>query len=364
MSGIQETDGLKSALPVVLVIAHSGRMLAQAVRHAGYIPLVIDLFADQDAEALAEKVWQVGDLSLATIRQVIRRILLSYKIHCVIYGSGMENQPETLIYLAENFTVAGNTAAVCKRLSCKKTFFKQLDTLGIRHPEVRFCLPEEMAAWLIKPSNHLGGVDISWCDRKTREGEYYQKFCLGQSGSVLFCTDGQHVDLIGFHRQWTVDQENFSFAGIIQECVLPEVEQQRVQSWLEKLINSYNLKGLGSLDFIWNGESCYFLEINPRPPASMMLYPELDLIDAHMTGQLTLAKQDKKVRALQVVYAQQSCKIQKPIEWPEWSFDRPNLHTRIQKDEPICTIMAQEKTVQQTLDSLLEKKIIIENNLY
>lgn len=364
MSEGRVTSGLKSALQGVLVIAHSGRMLAHAVKQAGYSPLVIDLFADQDTVAIAEQSWQVENLSLAVIQEIVEQELLSYKIQWVIYGSGLEIQPETLVYLAEHFTVAGNNATVCKQLSCKKEFFSHLDTLGIRYPDVRFCLPEDTDGWLIKPIHHLGGVGINWCDRKTTEDEYYQKFCLGKSASVLFCADGQHVELIGFHRQWTIDQRNFSFAGIIQEYVLPDYEQQRVQRWLEKLVSCYHLKGLGSLDFIWNGENCYFLEVNPRPPASMMLYPELDLLKAHMTGQLTRTKQDKKVHALQVVYAQQPCKIYKPIEWPAWSFDRPKLHTRILRGEPICSIMAQENTTEQALNSLLEKQIIIENNLY
>ena len=364
MTGIRRIGGLKSALQGVLVIANSGRMLAHAARLAGYTPLVIDLFADQDTEVIAEQLWQVENLSLAIVQEVVENLLLSYKVQWVIYGSGMENQPETLAYLAELFTVVGNSANVCKQLNCKKTFFKQLDKLDVRYPNVRFRLPEDSAKWLIKPINHLGGIGIHWCDRKSKEDEYYQKFCPGQAGSVLFCTDGQQVDLIGFHRQWTVDQDNFTFAGIVQECMLPEVEQQTVQGWLEKLVNYYHLKGLASLDFIWNGETCFFLEINPRPPASMMLYPELDLLSAHITGQLTVTTQDKTIRALQIVYAKQRYKTQQMFEWPEWSFDRPKPNTSIQVDEPICSIIAQGKTIQQTLNSLLEKQKIIENNLY
>jgi len=361
MSYIQEQDRLK---PTVLLVAHSGRMLAQAARQAGYHSLVIDLFADQDTEVLAEHVWQVEDLSLKSIRAVIQYILLNYKIKFVIYGSGLDNQLETLTYLAKHFTVVGNDTAVCKQFACKKTFFNQLDVLGIHRPEVQFYPPENDTGWLIKPINHAGGIGISHCNRLATEDEYYQKFCKGQAGSVLFCADGEQFELIGFHRQWAVSQDNFAFAGIIRESFLPTETQQTVKNWLKKLVSYYHLKGLASLDYIWDGKVCYFLEINPRPPASMMLYPELDLLNTHITGRLVGVIDATEIRGLQVIYAKQPCKINSLFEWPEWSFDRPYCNTSLHTNAPICSIIAQEKTVQQTLDSLLARQHFIENNLY
>ncbi len=351
-------------MPNILLIAHSGRILANAVSQAGFRPLVIDLFADQDTVALAEQVWQVEDLSLATIQQVIECIVLNYKIQWLVYGSGMENQPETLVYLTEHFTVAGNSVAVCKQLNDKKSFFKQLNKFDIDHPETRFYPPENSDGWLIKPRNHAGGLGISQCDRLAKQDEYYQKFCAGQTGSVLFCADGEQFKLIGFHRQWTLAADNFAFAGIIRDANLAQKAQQTVLRWLKQLVSHYHLKGLASLDFIWDDERCYFLEINPRPPASMMLYPELDLLTPHILGRLGHIAVDKSIRGLQIIYAKQACKINSTFKWPEWSFDRPKINTRLDTNAPICSIIAQEKTVQQTLDSLLARQQFIENHLY
>ncbi|MCK5869417.1 ATP-dependent carboxylate-amine ligase [Methylococcaceae bacterium HT4] len=361
MSKPRKTSGLKSALQRVLVIANSGRMLANAARSAGYMPLVIDLFADQDTEVIAEQVWQVKNLSLGVIPGAVESCLLSYKVQWLIYGSGLEIHPETLEYLSGRFSVMGNDVSVIKHLNAKKTFFKQLDTLGIRYPEVQFHPPENSVGWLIKPVNHVGGLGIRSCDRQALNDEYYQKFCQGKAGSALFCSDGEQFELIGFHRQWTLAQDDFAFAGIIRDEFLPEEQQKSLGKWIKKLVSFYHLKGLASLDFIYDGTSCYFLEINPRPPASMMLYPELDLLSAHLTGQKIEAEQDKIIRALQIVYAKQPCKIQPGIEWPEWSFDRPKLKSCIQVGQPICSIMARGKTDQQTLAELKVREIQIEN---
>ena len=130
------TSGLKSALHGVLVIAQAGRMLAHAVRQAGYTPLVIDLYADQDTVAISERVWQIKNLSLAEVRAAVANLLLNYKIQWIIYGSGLENYPDTLEYLASCSQVTGNGFTVIRQLNAKQTFFRQLDTQSIQHPEV------------------------------------------------------------------------------------------------------------------------------------------------------------------------------------------------------------------------------------
>lgn len=339
-------------------------MLAQLANEANYRPLVIDLFADQDTKALAEQVWQVDSLLLFVVQPLIESLSALFTLEWVVYGSGLEADQSTLAWLVRHFTVLGNSAAVFAQFSDKKIFFKQLDRFNIHYPEICFSAPTDKKRWLIKPMDHAGGLGIRWYKSKAGSDEYYQQFCAGQVGSVLFCADGQQVELIGFHRQWPVSQDDFTFAGIIQESILPEAEQQRVCCWLKKLVRYYGLHGLGSLDFIWDGQQCYFLEINPRPPASMMLYPELDLLTAHITGRLPDSNKDNTIMALQIVYAQQACTVPLIEPWPEWSFDQPRLGTQVQSGWPICSIMAKGTTVRQVLDNLLEKQKIIEHTIY
>lgn len=348
----------------VLVIANSGRMLAQAVRSAGYHALVIDLFADQDTMRVAEQVWLVNNLSVTIIQETIACLILSYEVQWVIYGSGMENHPKTLEYLAKQFKVAGCDYSVLKRLGQKKTLFNNLDVLQIQHPAVQFNPPKKRTDWLLKPMSHIGGIGISRCNRDAQEGEYYQKYCPGDAASVLFCANGEQFQLIGFHSQWTLTSDDFTFAGIRQDPSLAEQYQGVIHSWLKKLVTGYHLKGLASLDFIYNDDGCFFLEINPRPPASMMLYPELDLISAHREGYLATVTTAKVIRALQLIYARTACVIPAEIEWPEWSLDRPHGDASIQRDEPICSIKAQGKTVEQTLSQLKARQTKIENILF
>jgi methenyltetrahydromethanopterin cyclohydrolase len=347
----------------LLIIANSGRMLAELAYKADYKVIVIDLFADQDTLAIAEQVCRVESLGLPEVRSAIELLQLYFKIQLVVYGSGLEGQQSTLIWLAKNFQLIGNKPRAFERFRDKKDFFKQLNEFSIQFPESRFLPPNDTSRWLIKPIDHVGGIGIRESRLGANTNEYYQRFCQGQVGSVLFCADGQRVSTVGFHRQWPVNQDDFAFAGVIRDQILLETEQNRVTGWLEKLVGHYCLQGLGSLDFIWDGRQCYFLEINLRPPVSLMLYPELDLMGAHISGQLPTQLKDKSIRAMQVIYAMQLSVVKSWVEWPEWSFDRPKNNSCIQAGQPICSIMAQGKTVQQTLIQLSDRQKIIENTI-
>lgn len=338
-------------------------MLAELARKANYSVIVVDLFADQDTKAMAEQVCQVSSLALSDVRKATALLSLNFKVRLVVYGSGLEGHQDTLLWLAKTFQLVGNKPEVFEQFRDKKTFFRQLAKFSIQYPESRFLSPEDTGCWLIKPVSHVGGVGIRRSNQGAHANEYYQRFCSGQAGSVLFCADGRCVRLIGFHRQWPVNQENFAFAGIMRDQLLPEIEQDRVAGWLEQLVSYYHLEGLGSLDFIWDGRQCYFLEVNLRPPASVMLYPELDLIGAHILGELPTQIKDSSIRAMQIVYVPQDCQLKPLVQWPEWSFDRPENNACIQAGQPICSIMAHGKTVQQTLVQLLDRQKIIENTI-
>jgi len=150
----------------------------------------------------------------------------------------------------------------------------------------------------------------------------------------------------------------------MREQILPLSAQQQVYQWVEKLVEHYDLQGLASLDFIWDGERCYFLEINARPPASMMLYPELDLFSIHIAKSKIDLTVSSKIYALQIIYATQTCLIKPHFLWSEMSYDRPKVKTKIKAGEPICSIMASAATKQQVLACLLEQQHIIENTIY
>jgi methenyltetrahydromethanopterin cyclohydrolase len=343
----------------VLIIASSGRMLAEAAAKAGLKPLVIDLYADLDTRSYAVAVRQVASLTREHIAPALADLIDRYGVQHFIYGSGFENHPESLIYLNEHLTLSGNTPDVFVRLQNKAEFFSVLDALNIPYPGISFKAPDRSDNWLVKPMQGQGGVGIKRYDPQyqSASGSYWQKFQSGTPHSVLFLADGQQAQVVGFNRQWTVgigENSEFIFSGLMNHCDLAKEQKALVADWLTKCVRSFALKGLNSLDFIHDGEQSHVLEINPRPSASMQLYD--DLLIRHIAasqGVLTdYLQPSSDFRAYQIVYAPLDLRIPARFEWPEWSMDRPKAGVRCRKGQPLCSIIAHQNGSQVVLEQL------------
>ena len=345
-------------------------MLALAARQAGFKPLVVDLFADQDTRDVAEAFHKVTSLAVKEISPVINRYVDQYNVRDVVYGSGLEAVPESLAWLNHNFNIMGNSCESFHRVINKKEFFRCLRKLDIPFPQTQFYKPETAGQWLIKPGIGKGGVGIrKWLvddhDEEQQVNVYWQRQIEGISMSVLFLADGRNVQIIGFNQQWT-EPGSFVFSGIIKTQDLSAKLQLQVVHWLTKLIPEFNLRGLNSLDFMVDGELCLVLEINPRPPASMMLYDaefKSGLLQEHLNacnGRLTFDRQaSPEIIALQVLYASKDLYISAGFDWPDWSMDRPVCPCKIYRSQPLCCIIATDSNSQQVYQQLRNKQQII-----
>jgi uncharacterized protein len=355
----------------ILVVAQSARMLAQLGVSAGYIPLVIDCYGDQDTLAYAEDCQRIASMAEADFSPALDYFLGRYPVTDMVYGSGFERYPDSLRLAGIQMKIMGNQPDVFAGLHDKAAFFSLLSALQIPYPEVSFHPPEDETGWLVKPMVGHGGVGIKRY-RKTEDVEqatYWQKYQAGVPHSVLFLADGKRCVVIGFNRQWTtaVNAENeFCFSGIINSAGLTDGQKQQISNWVSKLVAELSLRGLNSLDFIQASETSYVLEINPRLPASMQLY-DADLFVWHIKacqGEL-LDYQPKQVgfTGYQIIYAKQDTQIPHGFAWPEGIADIPFADSIIGAGQPICSIIARGKEPDEVLKQLKLKQELITNHL-
>jgi uncharacterized protein len=262
---------------MVLIVASSGRMLAEMANRSGILVVVVDLFADIDTCKFAEAVIQVTELNRKCVCQAIELLSTRYRINQVIYGSGLESFPDTLGYLASRFEVLGNAVEVFEAIHDKPRFFDCLERFGVSFPEVRYVPPAEDSGWLVKPFRGQGGIGIGFWEKVGRDaGErYWQRFIDAKAYSVLFLADGSVYVLVGINRQWVVNTQrckSFAFSGITHAVPFSTQERALLDEWLTRLVPTLGLKGLNSLDFLKTEQGLTVLEINPRPSASMQLY--------------------------------------------------------------------------------------------
>jgi methenyltetrahydromethanopterin cyclohydrolase len=355
-----------SALPKkLLIIANSARMLAQATRNAKLLPFVIDCYGDQDTQKLSEYYQQVTSLSIVDLSPVIAQFK-QHGISHLIYGSGFESHPNSLKFLAQHFEILGNSPEIFLALQNKHDFFQNLQNLHITFPQISFTAPKNNANWLIKPQHSQGGLNIAHLSNVSTQNLtqnndiYYQRYLAGKALSVLFLANGTQARVIGFNQQWTVElnQQPFVFAGIVNHAELSLTQQQTLTNWVEKLTAAYSLRGLNSLDFMLVENTCYVLEINPRPPASMQLYEE-DLLSAHLLsingGSIKKNKNQTKTKfykAYQILYAPQKIQITAQTQWLKDCVDIPAPGAIISKDQPLCSIIASGKNLNHVLSAL------------
>jgi hypothetical protein len=118
-------------------------MLAQAAKNASLQPLVIDLFADLDTQAYAADFKQITALTIECLTPALEYFIKHYGATQVVYGSGFEQYPDSLRYIAGRFTLLGNSPETFSQLHDKVHFFATLKQLNIPTPETTFVLPTD-----------------------------------------------------------------------------------------------------------------------------------------------------------------------------------------------------------------------------
>ena len=330
-------------------------MLAQAAKCEGYDVLVIDCFADVDTFRYAEKIVRIDSLSIPNLTSALAE-LANYKITAVVYGSGFETHVESLYFLQTRFHIMGNSPAVFERVQNKREFFTTLDYLKIPYPETHFSFPiDDSKNWLSKPLKGQGGVGIN----SQKMDIYWQHFCDGKSGSVLFLANGKKAVVIGFNSQWT--QGNFLFSGISNFSYLSDFQKKHIQSWLQSVVKYFDLRGLNSLDFLHTENDIFVLEINPRPSASLQNY-ELPLFKAHLTLNLE-STHISDFSAYQIIYASHPLIIPQNFHWSKSCQDFPRDGVIIPKNQPICSIIERSSKSKIALKKLKINTKQLEENL-
>jgi methenyltetrahydromethanopterin cyclohydrolase len=393
-------------------------MLAQAAHKAGIKPLVLDVFSDLDTQQYAADFKRISELTIDRLTPALDYFVQHYGVTQVVYGSGFEQHPDSLRYLASRFTLLGNSPETFDLLHDKPRFFTTLKQLNIPYPETVFVTPNNKDNWLIKPLRGQGGVGIQRFRNTSQDlpaDVYWQKYQAGSQHSVLFLADGQHLQIIGFNTQWTAhdysfpraawecsngaprhvdiricsDNKEFIFAGIINHCPLADAHKTQITNWLTKLVPAFALTGLNSLDFIHTNGNSTVLEINPRPPASMQLY-DADLFRRHLMAASTVGWADEGspsfvidgLRALthsmcclhppiqsgytgyQIIYAEQDMHIPDGTIWENGVMDIPAAGAICHTGQPICSIIAHQSQAHAVLHELTLKQHTIQRSLY
>jgi predicted ATP-grasp superfamily ATP-dependent carboligase len=350
--------------PKVLIAALSGRALAAAARRAGWLPLVADLFGDQDTRRIARACRVVaGDIETGfdgdSLLRAADRLAPSGTGPPVplVVGAGFEDRPALLARLAQGRRLLGNPPEGLSPIKDPKIFFPRLDALGIPHPEVALRRPAVPGGWLVKRRGASGGGHIHAADGgfPPDPGDYHQRRATGRAVSALFLADGERALPLGYSEQWRAGGPggDFRFGGLARPAGLPPRMAALLAQAVRCLAAEFGLVGLNSADFLVRDRDFDLLEVNPRPGASLDAFDgEPGLFALHCracAGQLP----DRwtgpaDATALVVLYAPGDVTVPGAVSWPAWAADRPAPGTVVRRGHPICTVFARAAAVGET----------------
>jgi uncharacterized protein len=346
----------------LVVAALSARVLAEAAQQAGHRVVALDCFGDADTRR-ASLHWR--PLSEGASLQIAPDRLLHALAEIAqlpdamgwVAGAGFEHQPALLSQGAALLPLLGMGAAEVQKLRDPRLFFAALDELDISHPPVQFELPRDRAGWLVKDSGGCG----AWHIRDAFNCEHLPaRHCLqrevpGVSMSATLIANGHGACVLGINQQLVrrTAWHRFMFCGVLGPVPTSADVASRVQHIAQQLSAKFNLRGLCSLDFLLDGDSVQVLEINPRPPASLVLYPGALVAHLHAcsNGALPKAWATNEVRGQRIVFAPKPLHINhvmhaRLLTWPH-CHDRPNNAMSFEAGDPVCSVQAQASTAAQ-----------------
>ena len=344
-----------------MIAAVSSRPFVKAAVAAGYSVVALDVFADADTMQAAEQVYKIEYANCGFNASQFEVALAKIDMHDMVgfaYGSGFEAQPDLLERISEHLPLIGNLPKTVRDLKDAPKFFQTLDALSISHPEVHFKPLLDTTGWLRKEEGGSGGTHVQEAPRNQplAQGQYYQRVIEGKPISMLFAANGNDVKVVGFNQQWVAPilGKPYRYGGIVGHANLPEDIKRSLEATALKITCAFKLRGLNSLDVIWQDSQFWVLEINPRLSSTLDLYQtkESNLFALHVqaaAGDLNRFPAITKIsKARNVLYASQDLVIPNNLTWPEWTADIPMPLTAIPQYQPVCTVLAEADNAQES----------------
>lgn len=363
--------------PLLLIVAQSGRFLAQMAHRAGYPVRVADQFADVDTLAIAEQHLLLADFNQISVHQFLQTIqeLANKQPAILIIGTGLERFFNCLALLPVNIQSANNGLPALQICLTPSRWFALLSDLAVRYPPSQFSCPANPDNFLQKQSQHWGGSHIQRPAPSASSGAYYQQKIQGQSASVLFIAAAGEVRLISFNQQYcrAPTQDDYQLLAVANNLEASDAQQKWLLQTCKKLSQTLDLCGYQSLDVVIDDKAqIWLLELNPRPSASLQCLPnDWPLLDWHLQacqGQLPTIENLPVAppRVWYCCYASQELTIPAQFEWPEYACDLPAAGTDFAKNQVICSLLfepAAEDVLQHGQNLATQLQIQLQNAL-
>ena len=393
-------------MATLVVAAVSARLLAETAARDGHRVIALDLYGDADTRAACQQWLPLGKPD--TLHIDADRLLPALDAAAAtgdvlgwIPGTGFEGQPELLAQGAQRLPLIGNHADTVRRTRDPHCFFGLLEQHGVLHPAWQPAPPatHDATGWLRKDAREAGGRHTRHrapgcddCAGNTAPVDpqvYFQREMHGTPLSATYIANGHRACVLGINalmsQPW--DAWPHVYRGVIGPVPVPACVTQQITQALEALVPALGLRGLGSLDVLWDGSCVWVLEINPRPPASMALYAtqrfraDADgahhgILEAHLQaclqGRLPVpaevpADSASAMRGTEIVYADRPLQLTTAqaaslAHQPD-AHDVPARSMQVARGDPLCSVSAVGDSLQEVQRRLRDTRAALLHTL-
>jgi uncharacterized protein len=344
-------------------------MLADLAMRDGHRVAAFDLFGDLDLRRGEARVVALPGGSLTALVDAAVQV----PARGVVYGASFENHPALVARLAERHALLGNAPQALRAVRDPQRLAAALRDAGLLYPRTVAAAPADRSGrWLRKPLRGGGGTRVrAWRGGALPAGAVAQERIDGVACSAAAVGDGVDAVVLGLTEQ-LVGRRSFGvrgyrWCGNVVPPRLPDGERDALQGQARAicscLAGAFALRGLFGVDFVWDGERAWTIEVNPRPTASLEAIEAAygtGLFDAHLracAGELPAVPGARLGAAGKaVLFATEDVVVGDSVRWLERGVrDVPHPGERIAAGHPICTVVVVAATPQDVLDELEEQ---------
>lgn len=375
-------------LKSLILCGASVRSLAESAISLGLVPWCLDFFEDEDLVAVLHRSGgrYVGRIdSFHDVPGFIEQVPQNVPL---VWAGGMENEQEILAALSRGRRVAGIDAVCLDVIRAPDWLPRLLRSAGLGVP--RWSATDSVdrhVRWLKKPRSSSGGFGIGHWNGACRlaAGELLQEYIDGVPMSAVFISTGDRIALLGTALQlsgWpSLVADGFRFCGNAGPVDVSDAVRQQliVAAELAALPSAVNpipspLSGVFGLDFILRHGRAWFLELNPRIPASHTIHELSDpgsLLRRHLhafgldvPGRVDaiqpLARPAANCEVRLVIWSRTriTIDIDTVQQFDRWQSDtlrvadRPRIGSTVSAGSPVCSVVVRAASIRLAADEI------------
>jgi len=354
----------------VVLIGNSVAEQSKSISHLNKRVINIDTFNDRDLIGENYKNSNLFGLVNNEVISVLENLKLNRADTLIIVSSNYDKKNNYYELLKKYGRIVGNNYESILRLQDIDDLFYKLELNEIKFPAKISNTDNDYDSVMLKNPNMSGGLGVKRIKKEDiknyEKNVFFQEHIEGPTYSILFLSNSnKKFSIVGVNQIFNkkTPSSQFCFSGALANIKLADNIIEILNDIINFFIKEYNLIGLNGIDFILS-DNIYFLELNPRITQTCFMYDKAfsnGYVDAHIESDLSndlpsVKNNNNEYICFETLFSNSSFVFNCELENYNFISNIPQINTRIEVGQPICTINV-------TSDSEKKAKKILSDNI-